>query len=806
MVSARASWEVAERKEAIPSFFYERFGLSDQIAHLLIARGVESEEQTEQFLYPTRTQMHSPFLFTDMMRVVERIKMAVFNQEKVCVYGDYDADGVSSTALMYLLCKKMGLNVTYYIPHRANEGYGLHEHALFELHQTGTQLIITVDTGISAYSQIAYANQLGLEVIVTDHHEPPAMLPDAYAIINPKLLDCPYPFKGLAGVGVALKVAQACLADLPDWALQLATIGTLADVMPLTDENRVIVKLGLQAMCENPICSLNLFIRDRLQKSVIRAEDISFQLAPRINASGRLDVASHAVEYLIAEHENMAERQLQQLEQLNMERRLLVQEHVAEAVKMVNDSHASIDRVIVLAQPHWNPGVIGIVAAKILELYARSTIVFAIDEQTGKAKGSARAYGEFDMITALRAMDDLFEHYGGHQGAAGMTIAIEKIDAFRQQINEYATQNEGYNDHFEPLRIDAALTLHEIRSSFLAQLQLLEPFGPDNPQPMFAFNNVRCVRSETLGKQKEHYKLVVSDQQVQEPPVEIIAFQQAELVHQIAPGSRMELVVTCTLNEFRGQQKPQIILKDWRVQGSQCFDWRATSHTPAITHKIKQLLNCVNSEQMLFVVANHLDSKVLCDRLKVSSLPILVCDKNYNFEYVRAQLKDVRECQELIVYTWPHQPAHWLTQFLNEFNRLNVRLIGIPSADPARLRLPTFADFRNVYQWIVQQKQTLFVSDEAWHNCSLICSITESQLRFILDVFMELGILEQKQNEMVLGNVTQKQSISASRLVQAEEQNGQQLQWLQNSTTSELLSWFEKIEDETIKNKVGMTI
>lgn len=777
MSSEPRDGQVAEHTQAIPSFFYDRFGISAPVAGLLIKRGYDREETVERFLYPSMEHLHDPFLFTAMKQVVTRIEHAATTLEKVCVYGDYDADGVNSSALMVCLLRHLRIDVECYIPHRVNEGYGLHQQAIAELARRGVTLIVTVDTGISARDQVTFANSCGIDVLITDHHDPPETLPDALAILNPKLSDCQYPFKDLAGVGVALKVAHACLGFVPGWALQFAAIGTIADMMPLVGENRALVKLGLQAMAERPIPAIAAFVRDLNRGLPVRADDIGFQLAPRINASGRLDGAQPALEYLLARDDQTARAKLQELDRLNLERRELVKELSEQAIAVVEHAGPTLSPVLVISGADWNPGVIGIVASRLMEAYSRSVIVLSVDSKSGKAKGSARAYGTFNMIESLRTMADLFEHFGGHRGAAGMTLDAARIDELRVRINESADRMEcdtGIADE----QADIEFGLHELTVPFLEELRQLEPFGPGHLQPLFRFTEVRVQQVEKMGKQREHLKLICrAHGPTGSVETEIIAFQQAEQSERIAVGSLLTMDAHCGLNAFRGEYKPQILLRRWRVEGFQLFDWRRESKRPSFRSVMNDFLRIRPLAETAFIVAHHLDYAHLCDRFNSDDLQVFSLDEHGRWQLLSAdnhagQSSDLHmqtrlaNIKEVIIYNLPMQPLeNWLTA-LQQIPYESLRLMCVPSVVTGDGPwVPEFEHFGRMYHWMSAQSLPLQADDVRWTQYAQTSQLTNFQLEVIRDVFLEWGLLTIGEAGLLIGKPPTRPSLSASPLV-----------------------------------------
>ncbi|MCL6458004.1 MAG: single-stranded-DNA-specific exonuclease RecJ, partial [Gorillibacterium sp.] len=581
MLPSKARWTFGQVDEAAVTELSSQLSLDPIVARLLVSRGFRSVEEAKSFLQADTGHLHDPFLFDGMDLAVNRIRKAVEQREKIRIYGDYDADGVSSTALMIRLFRELGADFDFYIPHRVKEGYGLNRGAIEQAKSDSIDLIVTVDTGISALEEIAYAAELGIEVVVTDHHEPPAVLPSAIAIINPKKQGCPYPFKQLAGAGVAFKLAQALLGRVPEELMDIAAIGTVGDLMTLTDENRIIVKLGLQRMRSGTYPGIKALLDVAgIDKKAVNAGHIGFSLAPRINASGRMGSADDAVKLLITDSPEEAKAIAASLDNLNKERQGVVDGIVGAAMAQAEQSiKADASKVIVVAGEGWNVGVIGIVASKLMDRFYRPTIVLSIDPFTGLAKGSARSIVGFDMHLALTECADLLEHYGGHQMAAGMTLHQDHIPVFQSRLQQLATEWLTEEDYVPVLNADLECQLEGQPLRWIRELEKLGPFGVGNPAPRFIFSSVRVLDKKRMGKDNRHLKLQVSNDapaaQVGKPiQMDAVGFGKGHLEGDISSTSRVDLLGELSINEWNGMEKAQMIIQDMRIQESQVFDFR----------------------------------------------------------------------------------------------------------------------------------------------------------------------------------------------------------------------------------------
>lgn len=582
MIRSKTRWTVASLDsdgEAKAVTLANELSLPPLVAKLLVQRGFDDLKSASQFLNGGLECLHDPFLLKGMAEAVERIQLAINRNERVRIYGDYDADGVSSTTLMTYLFQRLELSFDSYIPHRTLEGYGLNHKAIDLAAELGVTLIVTVDTGISAAPQIAYAASLGIDVIVTDHHEPPHELPAAWAIINPKQEDCPYPFKGLAGVGVAFKLAQALLGEPPVEWTDVAALGTIADLMPLTDENRVLVRLGLEQLqkTEKPGFQALAEVAG-IQLSTISAIDVAFGMAPRINAAGRLEHAEGAVRLLTAANSEIAAAAALTLDRLNKERQLIVENILQDAEAQWMDKCEAAKQngrpdpsVIVLAAEGWNPGVVGIVASKFVEKQYKPTLILGIDANSGMCKGSARSIAGYDLHAALVECDEFLDHYGGHQAAAGMSLHREQLEAFEERLGRLADEWLDTDDWVPKTVVDLACKMDDATLNVREQLSQLEPFGVGNAAPKLLLQGAVVADRRTMGKENKHLKLSLSGEG---KLLDVVGFGFGSLADRLSGGAPVELVGELAINEWNGQRKAQFLMQDIRVTQVQLFDHR----------------------------------------------------------------------------------------------------------------------------------------------------------------------------------------------------------------------------------------
>jgi single-stranded-DNA-specific exonuclease len=566
MISPR--WDLTACDEEAPGRLAAAIGVAPIVARLLCQRGLGDPELATRFLYPALAHLHDPMRLADMRVAVDRISGAIVRKERIAIHGDYDVDGVTSTVILRRALEMLGADVVHFIPERLKDGYGLQPVAVERLHAEGVALIVSVDCGIRGADAARRARELGVDLIITDHHEPDAELPPAFAVINPKRRDCAYPDKNLAGVGVALKVVQALLAQsgrenwLPGF-IKVAAIGTLADVVPLVGENRVIAKLGLDLLTQGPhkVGLRALLDVCGLTGKTIDSFHIAFMLAPRVNAAGRMSTPDIATRLLLANDEAMGEdvRALAlQLDGENVRRQEEEAEIVAAAKKIVTtDPDIGARTVLVVAGDGWHRGVIGIVASKLVETFHRPAIVLSIEN--GIARGSCRSISRFDMLGALERCAPLLERFGGHKQAAGLTLDASRIRELRAAVNAVADETLGPDDLMPRLRVDGDLTFRGITGGVAAGVAALAPFGAGNPRPIFAARGVEIVDGPRKLKER-HLKMSLK----QEGRIfRAVAWRAAER-HDYLTEHKAALDVAFSLeqNQYNGETYVELTLAD----------------------------------------------------------------------------------------------------------------------------------------------------------------------------------------------------------------------------------------------------
>ena len=561
MVS-RKRWVVADGDRDLAREIAEECDVDSLVALILVARGLRDPFEVEEFLSEDQ-QLGDPMEMVDMDRAVERIRRAMAQGEKICVYGDYDADGVTSTAMLYTYLKRKGAAVSYRVPER-EENYGLNRPAVDAMAAAGVTLIVTVDNGISAGDEIAYAASKGLDVVVTDHHLPQGELPPAVAVVDPYRADDPSLFKAYAGAGVCFKLICA-LEDQPGEALcpayaDLAAVGTIADVMPLTGENRILVRRGMERLEEARVGIPAILDAADLRRRGVSSVTVSFGIAPRLNAAGRVGSCDRAVRLLIEEDRAAADALAAEIQQANLQRQTLEHGISEQAIRLIEEQQLGNDRVIVVCGEDWHHGVIGIVASRICDRYGRPAIVLTNDG--GSASGSARSVGDFSLYEAIASCRDLLDRFGGHAQAAGLSLPLERVAEFRRRINEYAAREYG-DMPFSPLSIDCKLRPSAFTPDMVRSLEVLAPFGTGNPIPVFGLFRMTLDRITPVGN-GGHLRLELSRDGFS-ATVMLFGCTAARFGYRI--GDVLDLAVTADLSEYAGREQVTLSAKGVRPSG-----------------------------------------------------------------------------------------------------------------------------------------------------------------------------------------------------------------------------------------------
>jgi len=618
-------WHIQEQNHKIVEHIKMTHDLDDYLARILINRDIIEDKEIERFLSPDKKKLYGPFLLKDMDKAVERIVQAVSDQELIAIYGDYDVDGITSTSLLYLFLKEIEAKVSYYIPDRVDEGYGINSLALKHIKDQGCGLVISVDTGIAAFEEAKYAKEIGLDLIITDHHECQEDIPVAYAVINPKRPDCDYPFKLLAGVGVAFKLIHGISIELgiekAIWPyLHLVAVGTIADIVPLVDENRIMTKLAFRTLGE----TWNIGLKALMDISAIKpdklcASDIGFKIGPRLNAAGRLGDAKRGVQLFTTEDEAEAIQLAKSLDEENKNRQDIERTIYQEVIDMIENSKMDANnRVLVVAGEGWNHGVVGIVASRVVGRYYKPTIILSVEN--GKASGSARSVEGFNIFEALSDCKTLFEKYGGHEMAAGMTLLEKDLDALRFQLNQYANIHLTDEMLLPKVAIDFELPIGHISEEFIRKIQSLEPYGAANPEPIFLVEG-QIDQIKQIGKELKHLKLVIKEDGNK---LDAIGFSMGGNYSYLPVDTSIRIVGFLGLNSWQDQITPQMMIED--IKYNQDLEDEIQESLYIYNHSDDSQISYIKLHNQ---IPTRDDFKTVyrflmkCDTMKISDIPVL---------------------------------------------------------------------------------------------------------------------------------------------------------------------------------------
>ena len=541
-------WEFYEENNEKIIEIAKKHNISELLTKILVNRGIIDDKEIDTFLNPTRNDFYDPYLMPDMEKAVERIIKAINNQEKVMIYGDYDVDGITSITVLKKFLEERGLKTGHYIPNRLEEGYGLNENAIRSIAEQKYTLMITVDCGISGIEEVDLANQLGIETIITDHHEQLENLPNAYAIINAKRKDSQYPFRGLAGCGAVFKLIQAISIRLKLEEkeflkyLDIVCVGTISDIVPLVDENRVIAKLGLKLVAQ----TRNIGLRELILQSGYRKIDsntISFGVAPRINACGRMGYQEEALDLFLTNNIEEARKITARLNSYNVERQTKEKDIFEQAIKELEKEDIKNLNTIVLSGDNWHHGVIGIVASKLTEKFYKPTILICFEDDIGK--GSGRSLPGFDLYEALVESSAYLEKYGGHEMAVGLSLKKEKYNDFKLAFEEIA-KSKNIQQIIPVIKIDSIITAKDVNKKTIEELEMLEPFGEKNKNPIFVYKNLKIDSIRALSEGK-HLKLTLKDDNLL---INAIGFNLGHLSEEYLIGDKIDIAGNLEINKY----------------------------------------------------------------------------------------------------------------------------------------------------------------------------------------------------------------------------------------------------------------
>jgi single-stranded-DNA-specific exonuclease len=784
MLSSKTRWIVRKSDEQLIKMLETELKITPLVASLLVNRGISTVESARYFLFG-KEEFHDPFLLKGMDIAVTRIREAIENQEPILIFGDYDADGVSSTSVLMMTLRDLGANVQFYIPNRFTEGYGPNEAAFRNAADNGINLIITVDTGISAVHEATIAKELGIDLIITDHHEPGPILPEALAIIHPKLPDSIYPFRELAGVGVAFKLAQALYGEVPEHLLEIAVIGTIADLVSLTDENRLIAKKGLERLKTTKNIGLKAILKlAGVDPLSINEETIGFTLAPRINAVGRLEDADLAVQLILTDDPLEADSLAAEMDALNKSRQSIVNTITAEAMEEV-EKNFPIDsnKVLVIGKEGWNAGVIGIVASRLVEKYYRPTIVLNFDPEKGVAKGSARSIAGFDLFKNLSTCRDILPHFGGHPMAAGMTLNLENVTELRSRLIALAEQQLTAKDLIPVTYLDEEIQLQNVNLSSLDEMSLLAPFGVDNPKPKVLINHVDITSIKKIGSEQNHLKVLVNEKGAN---LDGVGFGLGHLVDHISPASKISLIGELSVNEWNNIRKPQIFIHDMAVESWQLFDYRGQK-------RINSLSNAVPVENRKFIIFNqeHLEKinpNLMADTILIKDIEAAKAFKGNKANIVLVDFPSSKEILEVLLNGT--QPARIYAYFHKESSDFFSTI-------------PTRDHFKWFYAFLLKKGPM----DLKRHGDDLAKQRGWSQetINFMSKVFSDLDFVTINNGFITLKTGAQKRDLTDSRTYQIKQAQYELERELLFSSFQELKSWFDLVIQESVETEEAIS-
>ena len=773
-------WTLKYKGEVKETNLSKKINISPEISQILNNRGIENEKDAEIFMNPSLEYLRDPFLMKDMKKSTERIKKAIENKERIYIYGDYDVDGVSSTSILYLYFKSIGFPVKYYIPNRLEEGYGINEDAIKKIHDDGCDLIITVDCGITSVKEVELANELGIDVIITDHHECQSEIPDAYAIVNPKQEDCNYPFDMLCGCGVAFKMIQA-LTDEEEFKtsmfdyLEIVTLATICDIVPLIDENRIIVKNGLKLMKEGKNLGLRELIKVcGIETNKIGSSHIGFSIGPRINASGRLGYSYLGVQLFTTDNEDEAKEIANILEGKNIERQMIESKMYKEAEEILSsDERFKDDKVLVIAKEGWQHGIIGIVSSKLTEKYYKPTILLTIED--GEATGSARSIKGFSIFDALVSCKDLMNKFGGHEQAAGLALDAKNIDELRLRINEIADYNLSKEDLIENIKVEYELKEDSATLDLVDNLHKLEPFGLSNPSPRFIMRDLLLTNIFKMGKNKQHLKIIVENKK----SYECVGFNMAYLADNFQLGDKVDILFQVDENNYNNERKVQFLLKDIRLSHPK------SAATNNLSIKLFEKISPSNKDSLYFVNTSEEDLVIDIDGDKninifdyieedtlvitntlngfyraLSDISLTDVEYEINFNYIneknnKVQLIfspnidkiDLKRYNRIILYDYLYNKEEYSYLNKNILNSDNIiKYYG--EEDKIYLKnivdniVPSRAEFINIYKQMLMSKELHLNLDEI----KRVFKILPLKTFIIFKVFKELNLLNFEMN------------------------------------------------------------
>ncbi|WP_413222090.1 single-stranded-DNA-specific exonuclease RecJ [Staphylococcus aureus] len=753
MIKPKYKWKLIKPTEYISDELTSKLKLTPIVKKILESKSIIDEQAIESIISDTDIN-HDALQLSDMTKAIDRIKRAIANDEKILVYGDYDADGVTSTTILVTTLQLLGAQVGWHIPNRFTEGYGPNELAFRNAHDEGITLIITVDNGIQGHNEIKMVQDLGVDVIVTDHHEIGSTLPEAYAIVHPMHPSFNYPFQQLCGAGVAYKLAQALIENVPDYFKALVAIGTIADLVSLTDENRSLVKQGLKVLNDQCPTSVKALLKEAGYNDNIDEETIGFIIGPRFNAVGRLDDASLACELLMTDDEEEAAFLAEQVEHFNRERKDIVATITEEAMAMAETKVKNGDLFLLLAKENWHEGVLGIVASKIVETFALPTLILNVDREQNHAKGSARSIDQVSMFEILSAHQELIAKFGGHHMAAGMTMDIENIEALAEGLNKWMKELSKTTS-LDPVKpVDVLLTENDITIKNIRDMNRLRPFGTDFSRPIFEMDDLSVSSVKAIGQQKNHLKLTLG-----ESNIAALFWQNGHLEPELQNEQPINILGSVQINEWNGNQSPQLIIQDIAMNEQQILDYRSKRKSLPFTENDKNIVVLIHPKSDK-VNANEYyygeEIKQQTDKVVLRDLPTSMKDLSNS-------LQQLQFSQLYIVLQHNH----------------SIYFDGIPNMDV----------FKKCYKALITKQETN-IQKEGMLLCQHL-SVKPDTLKFMLKVFLDLKFVTQEDGLIRINQQPEKRSIDSSKVYQLRQQRMDVEKQLLYQDFSEIKNWIK---------------
>lgn len=761
MLETKFEWQVvASQNPELVHQIQEQCQISQPLANLLVARGFKSVHDVQLFLKPQLQQIQPPEKLHDMGEATSRIKQAIQQGEQITVYGDYDADGMTATAVMFETLETLGAKVNYYIPDRFQDGYGLNQNAYQRLIEDGTQLIVTVDNGVTGKQEVSYAREHGVDVVITDHHSLPTELPDAVAIVHPQYPGDPYDYGDLSGVGVAFKVAWSLLGEFPAEMLDLVAIGEIADLVSMAKENHVLVKFGIQQLQAGLRPGIQALLKlAGVKETNLTSQDVSFKLAPRLNALGRIANGNDGVQLLTTVDEDSAEKLANKVDQCNRERQQLVEQITQEALQKAQAPDNLQRQTLLIVGHDWHQGVLGIVASRLVEKTGKPTIVASVNHGELVAKGSGRSVDGYDLFAALDAHRKLMTAFGGHVMACGMSFMITQVPAIAKVL-EQAAQEQHLDTTKKPqLKIAGKIKATEISEKLYHQVQLLSPFGPDNEEPVFEVDEPTIVDDQQIGKNKEHLKLSL------EGGAEVLAFGRGHNQDYFAPGTQIKLAGTISVNTWRGKTTPQLMLKDQKAEGPVVLDSR-----------VRQLQPTMFTENADYVVFNSAIRQNITGHVSGA--------------VINGEQPEKLKHQTLTFVDVPNS-LEQMSKILEMNPTVNVvKLYLFNTGQKLEDSIPHRQTFVKFYQTVRQNRQ-IDLNQQA-NNLSQYLQVSGNQLILMIKVFLELRFVTIKNGLLKISAHPQRGQLEETRAYQSYVAQRQVQKTLLKSTTQELTEWVRK--------------